>query len=576
MIAGLATRLALRLVLLAALIVAGAAWFSLVQVRRVLEGELEAELDRMERGMQTALVEVGEELAADLDGMVDRLRAGDEDLLLRLMGGEGDLTRVAGILASRTRLDALEFRDGEGWVLSSTWAERAGLRAEGEPGTGLVRLVLADRRRPGLAQRREIISGRRMLVISAGRELGTSFLLRFSGHGAAMLIDAEGGTPIVSRPSHPVELRGLAEALRSEGEDGTPLRLEDAEGSRWQVRSAALNNPGGPPLATVVVAVNRDGLESTLRRLRHGFVVLGLAAALLAALAGIVIARGITRPVRELVRAFDAAAAGEADYSLPATRQNELQELIVSVSRLRRALETQQRRSVAAERVATWRDVARHVAHEVKNPLAPIRLTVENLLRARASAPERFDTMFSEGMGTILEEVEQLRRMVEEFSAFARLPLPTLRPEQLERIVDGVLDLHASEPGLELRRRFCGDLPAVPLDADQLSRALKNVIGNAVQAMRETGETKLPLRVATFVEDGMACVEVADRGPGFSTESRRRVFEPYFTTRDGGTGLGMALTYRIIIDHGGTVTAENRTGGGAVVTLRLPLEQESA
>jgi nitrogen fixation/metabolism regulation signal transduction histidine kinase len=278
--------------------------------------------------------------------------------------------------------------------------------------------------------------------------------------------------------------------------------------------------------------------------------------------------------VRELVRAFDAVAAGEADYSFPATRQDELQELIASVSRLKRALELQQQRSSAAERVATWRDVARHVAHEVKNPLVPIRLTVENLVRARERAPDRFESIFADGMRTIIEEVDQLRRMVEEFSAFARLPLPTREPRNLEDLIDSVLDLYQSVPGLQLQRHYAGGLSPVPLDADQISRALKNVVGNAVEMLREQGASagEAPcIEVRTGVEDEMARIEIADNGPGMSDEAQRRIFEPYFTTKEQGTGLGMALTYRIIIEHGGMISAENRSTGGARVTIRLPL-----
>ena len=137
-----------------------------------------------------------------------------------------------------------------------------------------------------------------------------------------------------------------------------------------------------------------------------------------------------------------------------------MQELVNSFSHLHRALDDQRRRAMATERVAAWREVARHVAHEVKNPLAPIRLTVENLLRVRSQAPEKFDSMFEEGMQTILEEVQQLSRMVAEFAEFARLPLPAHRPEDLESLIDRVVELYASEPGVEIRKRIEPGCPA--------------------------------------------------------------------------------------------------------------------
>jgi nitrogen fixation/metabolism regulation signal transduction histidine kinase len=267
-------------------------------------------------------------------------------------------------------------------------------------------------------------------------------------------------------------------------------------------------------------------------------------------------------------------AAGEADYTFPLSREHELQELIASVSRLHRTLELQRRRSVAAERVAAWSDVARLVAHEVKNPLAPIRLTAENLLRARRNAPERFDEMFQEGMKTIMEEVEQLRRLVAEFSEFARLPQPERRPTNLERLLDGVAELYAADPGVRIERRYTGDIPEIELDPDQISMALKNVMGNAVEISREAaviGEGPMEISVGTALEESMARIEICDRGPGFDEEAERRLFEPYFTTKRGGTGLGMALTSRIIAEHGGLIAVENRSGGGAKVSIFLPL-----
>jgi signal transduction histidine kinase len=137
-----------------------------------------------------------------------------------------------------------------------------------------------------------------------------------------------------------------------------------------------------------------------------------------------------------------------------------------------------------------------------------------------------------------------------------------------------VLDLYESVPRLQLQRHYGAGLSAEPLDTDQISRALKNVVGNAVEILSEHGANAgQPPRidVRTGVEDEMARIEISDNGPGMSDEAERRIFEPYFTTKQQGTGLGMALTYRIIIEHGGMISAENRSAGGARVTIRLPL-----
>jgi signal transduction histidine kinase len=568
--------LALQLFVLAVLLTAATAWISLALVERAFEDQLSTELDRLGERVGFALDEKDRKLADSLERLEADLVGREPRLLERLLEGGPGAADVAGRLLLSSGLDSLEVRDSTGMVVSSApRPERVGLPLGGPtveivPGVRPVpvRLEGLDGAPWGLSLDRRLSVGSRDLVLVGGTLLDEPFLEFLAGGGAALLMEQGGRAPISSAAGSRLDPRSIEQARAApSGEDGAVV-AKGRDGSRWLARVVPLGpEPGDGPVA-VAVAVELSRLDPVLSRMRRAFLGVGCVGGLLAALAGAWIARRITRPVRDLVRAFDAVSSGEADYGFPATRQDELQELIVSVSRLKRALEIQQRRSVAAERVATWRDVARHVAHEVKNPLAPIRLTVQNLLRARARAPERFDSMFDEGMRTILEEVEQLSRMVGEFSEFARLPLPSPRPRDLEQLVDSVLDLYASDPGFTVTRHYASGLPPVPLDADQISRALKNVIGNAVEAC---GGKPLRLEVATFLEDEMVGVELADNGPGFSEEAVRRVFEPYFTTRSAGTGLGMALTYRIIVEHGGVISAGNRPQGGATVSIRLPL-----
>jgi signal transduction histidine kinase len=582
---GLAGRLALQLFVLAVLVTAGAGTLSFFLLRSAFEQRLEEELRRMHGRVTLGLEELDRELGASLTEIDEHLRRRDPALLERLLRGDPEVADAAVDLLPLANLDWLELVEPGGAILSSApWRERAGLELgasreafpPAERAT-LRRLADASGGRLGLVRSRFVGVGSRELVIVAGRLLEVGFLQRVAGTEAALLFDGAGGAPLVAPPTARLDAGRAADALGQAVDDDRIFRLTDLDGHRWDAMVYPLAGATGAELGAIVVAVDHGRIASVLARMRNGFLVLGGVAGLVAALIGLWIARGVSRPVRELVRAFDAVAAGEADYDFPASRQDELQELVASVSRLHRALEVHRQRSTAAERVATWRDVARHVAHEVKNPLVPIRLTVENLVRARQRAPERFDSLFDEGMRTILEEVDQLRRMVEEFSAFARLPLPVREPRDLEALLDSVLDLFGSVPGVEISRRYGGGLSGVPLDSDQVSRALKNVVGNAVEILGErgagTGESPR-IEVRTAVEDDMARIDIEDNGPGFSEEAARSVFDPYFTTRSGGTGLGMALTYRIVTEHGGVITASNRERGGARVTIRLPLRLE--
>jgi signal transduction histidine kinase len=575
---GLAGRLSLQLSAIALLVTAVAGWSAHTLVRRTLERQLSGELDRLRSAVERELGASGEELSADLVALGERLRDRDSVLLEQLLEGAPEAWNVASRLKPVARVDALEILGPGGEIVSSdrgrTGLEDEGLKrlVEGRP--TLRRLTVAGREHLALTVRLPLAVGSRELALVGSRVLGKDVLDRVAGADAALLFEASGAPPLASALGERLDRQAVLRSLREQPGDESVWSVGDVEGRRWDARAVPLTGGDGTRLATVVVAVDRDRVDRLLARLRTSLAVVAAAMGLLAALAGLWLARSISRPVRNLVHAFDAIAAGEADYGFPAAGRDELQELVASISRLQRALDIQRERSSAAERVATWRDLARHVAHEVKNPLAPIRLTVENLLRARQQAPDRFDALFRDGARTILEEVDQLRRMVEEFSAFARLPLPSRAPEDLERILDGVLELWASDAGVEIERRYSGNLPRISLDADQISRALKNVVGNAVEASREAGPREaspLELEVRTGMEEGVAVVEIADDGPGFSEEASRRLFEPYFTTKSEGTGLGMALTYRIIVEHGGAISARNRPGGGAVVSIRLPV-----
>jgi two-component system nitrogen regulation sensor histidine kinase NtrY len=569
------SRLAGQLFLLALLVTAACALTALVLVRQTFERQLRGELGRMVAGTGLALEDAGRELAASMNEIEEHMKEREPRLLELLLRGGPESADAAALIMPLAGLDALEIIDGEGRVISSgSWPERIGLPADkalfalppDDPALGT--LPELRNRRLGLLMRHEIRVGNRRLLLVGGRVLDARFFERLAGQEAALLVQGAGEATVLSTRASRLNIRDIRRRLDSAA--GDVWHIADAGGSRWDARTYPL--PGVE--ATIVLAVDRGRLDRLLKRMRNAFILLGAAVSLLAALAGFWIARNISRPVNDLVHAFDAMAAGEADYSYPVSREHELQELIGSVSRLHRALDLQRRRSVAAERVAAWSDVARLVAHEVKNPLAPIRLTVENLLRARRDAPERFDDMFRDGMATIMEEVEQLRRLVAEFSEFARLPQPERQSAELERLLDGAVELYGADAGIRIERRYTGGMPRIDLDTGQISMALKNVLGNAVEASKEmagTREGPMEIVVSTALEEEMARIEIADRGPGFSEESGRRLYEPYFTTKSEGTGLGMALTNRIIIEHGGLITAENRTGGGARVSIFLPL-----
>ena len=220
------------------------------------------------------------------------------------------------------------------------------------------------------------------------------------------------------------------------------------------------------------------------------------------------------------------------------------------------------------ERLAAAEEVARRVAHEIKNPLSPIALTLEGLVRTRQRRPQEFDAAFDDAVRTIKEEIQRMRGILEDFSRFGRLPVPRPRPSDLNAVIQKALTLFAENSA---RASVVADLdPAlapVAIDPERMSEVINNLVGNAVQAMGEEGGT---ITVSTRPRAAGVEIRVRDTGPGLPEDVRRRLFEPYVSVRPGGTGLGMAIARRIILDHGGRIEAGNHPEGGAEVLILLP------
>ncbi len=224
------------------------------------------------------------------------------------------------------------------------------------------------------------------------------------------------------------------------------------------------------------------------------------------------------------------------------------------------------RQLVAAERIAAWQEVARRLAHEVKNPLTPIRMALETLREARQANRELFETMFEPNVAVMLEEVERLRRIVDEFGSFARLPRPSLSPLDLSALTGQVVGLHATGSGrVQLRSQI---VPGVGVNADRdlITQVLLNLIKNAEEASPAGGT----ITVRVSVSGGEARVEVDDEGPGVPEAVRQRLFEPYATTKPGGTGLGLAIAARICQEHSGRLELDPDWGPGARFRMVLP------
>ncbi|MGA2183838.1 MAG: ATP-binding protein, partial [Bryobacteraceae bacterium] len=303
----------------------------------------------------------------------------------------------------------------------------------------------------------------------------------------------------------------------------------------------------------------------------------GGAGILLGVLMGFWTTARVTRPVAQLVSGARAVAGGDWGARVTVTSHDEIGQLAEAFNRMTEQLIEQRERAIQAERVAAWRELARRLAHELKNPLFPLQITIENLQRARDQHPDQFDEVFHESTATLLAELQNLKIIVGQFSDFAKMPRPEFETVDANAIVRDVVKLFdaqfradgrpAIEPVLELTD---ADVH-IPADALQLSRALRNLVLNAMDAMPDGGT----LRVRTARHAGMVRIEVSDSGQGLTEEECARLFTPYYTTKRHGTGLGLAIVQSVVSDHHGRISVSAEPGRGATFTIDLPAGRDA-
>jgi len=335
------------------------------------------------------------------------------------------------------------------------------------------------------------------------------------------------------------------------------------------------DNHGGR--VSLVVSKDTSGLHTSIEdvdRTILAYCGVSVAAALIAAM---LLARGLSKPLSNLADEARKVARGEA-RPIRVAGSGEIADLTGAFDRMLDDLGATRRRLAATTRVAAWREVARRVAHEVKNPLAPIRAAVETLRRLRARQDPAFDDYFDEATRTVLGEVKRISDIVTEFTRFARLPPPKPEPLDLVAVARDVVKLHEPEAGdVKLVVEAPRPLPPVLADRDQIVQVLTNLVQNALDAMRgggaKTGTIRVilePLGVNAAAADRVA-MSVCDEGPGVAPEMIARLFEPYATSKEHGTGLGLAIAQRIAVEHGGELSYVARPGG-AEFRMVLPVE----
>jgi len=310
-------------------------------------------------------------------------------------------------------------------------------------------------------------------------------------------------------------------------------------------------------------------LEQHIRDLALAVVAMGLCFGLLLSWWG---AARVTRPVRKLAEGAREVSEGNWGARVDVHGRHEIGQLATAFNRMTTQLTEQREQLVQAERVAAWRELARRLAHELKNPLFPLQTTVENLQRAKDQSPEQFEEVFRESTGILLSEIEHLKNIVGRFSDFAKMPQPELGPVNVNDVVRGVVKLFEAQfsamgrPPISTELHLEEDLPLIQADAALLHRAIENLVLNAMDAMPAGGV----LMLRTTHESGYVDLEVSDTGGGLTPEECERLFTPYYTTKQHGTGLGLAIVQSVVSDHGGRISVESETGVGTSFHIRLP------
>jgi len=222
-----------------------------------------------------------------------------------------------------------------------------------------------------------------------------------------------------------------------------------------------------------------------------------------------------------------------------------------------------------AQKVAAWGEVARKLAHEIKNPLTPIQLSAQRVRKAYLKSAPDFERVLTECTGTIVAEVDALKNLVDEFAQFARLPAANLSSVSLHDVVDQALSLYDGLfSDVRFDRRLAPDVPSLRLDADQMKRVLINLVDNAIEATEKKGTVVVSTEFDRA--QGRVRLGVADDGPGIRPEDRDKLFVPHFSTKRRGSGLGLAIVSRIVQEHQGVIRVEDNSPHGARFVVELP------
>jgi signal transduction histidine kinase len=494
------------------------------------------------------------------------------------LGGRTDTAQYfsqAQILAMEQSLDFLELVGPDGSIISSAeWPARFGYKEDwlSQPvdwkaqGVFLQQEDLADGSALGLIAVRTPKAGDGLLYVAGGQRLDKEFLDSLPAAQGMRIRLFRNFAPLA--PPETLGSKLAADLVKDVQQRPRELTRANPDSA---ITAIPLTGRDQKLLAILLVENSRAELASLKKYIQGAAAIVGGGGVLLGLILSFWTASRVTRPLRSLASSVREVAGGRWDTRASRASSDEVGQLAHDFNCMTEQLVEQRDRMIQAERVAAWRELARRLAHELKNPLFPLQITVENLQRARSASPEQFDEVFRESTGTLLAELDNLKAIIGRFSDFAKMPAPHLEPVDLNQVTREVVKLFEAQmqapgrPSVETKLLLAEDVMPISADSEQVRRALRNLILNALDAMPEGGE--LTIRTARL--DGKVSLEVSDTGQGLTPEECERLFTPYYTTKQHGTGLGLAIVQSVVSDHKGTITVQSEPGKGSTFRIEL-------
>jgi two-component system nitrogen regulation sensor histidine kinase NtrY len=590
--------------LIVAASIAAVAWTVLLRVRRVFEQE-----DQQKTQLVVSLFQRDfQHRSNEVTQIMDRLAASDRlhriaDEMAQSPDPAPYLTEAQS-LASEAQLDFLEILTTDGNIVSSAqWAARFGypeaaMQTVGDHAPAFIkREELPDNASSlGLFAFRTV-RGSQPIHILGGKRLDRQFLSDLSSPPGIQAFLYEAGPGSSTTNSFDPARMESSDGPVANAERYRPL-IESAEHTELQTSSILyltpkradsvfatalpLNDDSGHLLAILVVAVARRPMveaQDHIRSISYSVAAVGI---LLAILVSIWIAARISRPIEELARAAEEVAAGNWNTSVETRGSDEIATLAESFNHMTTELASQRERLIQSERVAAWRELARRLAHELKNPLFPLQITIENLVRSRQLSPQDFDEVFTESTTALTQELANLKTIIGRFSDFSRMPRPQLERidanDALRRVAGFYFPLKdtaqetttrqsISAPGVTCRLELANEPPWIDADPELLHRALSNLTLNAMDALPDGGTLTL---AAACIHNHIE-LRISDTGEGLTPEECERLFTPYYTTKQHGTGLGLAVVQSVVADHEATIHVDSTRGHGTTFIITFAM-----